>query len=69
MRIGIIGYGSIGKRHVRNLTTLGIRDILLLRTKRLGNEYGLKELESFDELIKSTTTECFCYIKSFFPTF
>ena len=53
MRIGIIGYGSIGKRHVRNLTTLGIRDILLLRTKRLGNEYGLKELESFDELIKS----------------
>jgi predicted dehydrogenase len=32
-RILIAGLGSIGQRHLRNLLTLGVEDILLLRTK------------------------------------
>jgi len=34
MKILIVGYGSIGRRHFRNLLALGERDILFLRSKR-----------------------------------
>ncbi len=34
MKIGIIGLGSIGKRHVRCLRKLGYEDIVALRTKK-----------------------------------
>ena len=34
MKIMIAGLGSIGRRHLRNLLTLGERDILLYRTQR-----------------------------------
>jgi predicted dehydrogenase len=34
MKIMIAGLGSIGRRHFRNLLTLGERDILLYRTRR-----------------------------------
>ncbi len=34
MKIGIIGLGSIGKRHVRCLRKLGYEDIIALRTKK-----------------------------------
>lgn len=34
MRIGIVGLGSIGKRHVRCLRQLGYEDIIALRTKK-----------------------------------
>lgn len=34
MKIGIIGLGSIGKRHVRCLKQLGYEDIIALRTKK-----------------------------------
>ena len=34
MKIGIIGLGSIGKRHVRCLRQLGYEDIVALRTKK-----------------------------------
>jgi predicted dehydrogenase len=34
MKIGIIGLGSIGKRHVRCLRQLGYEDIIALRTKK-----------------------------------
>lgn len=53
MRIGIIGYGSIGKRHVKNLIETGFSDIILLREKGRGNDFGLKEyydFESFSEV-------------------
>lgn len=33
-RILIAGYGSIGRRHVRNLQSLGCRDFVLFRTRR-----------------------------------
>lgn len=34
MRLGIIGLGSIGKRHVRSLSEIGERDIIALRTSK-----------------------------------
>ncbi len=34
MRFLIVGFGSIGRRHFRNLQTLGERDILLLRSHK-----------------------------------
>ncbi len=34
MKFLIAGYGSIGRRHLRNLLALGERDILLLRSRR-----------------------------------
>lgn len=43
LRAGIIGYGSIGRRHAGNLLQLGINDITLLRTVGSGNSHGLKE--------------------------
>ena len=46
MRFGLIGYGSIGKRHVKNLLALGNDDIILLRSKGAGNELGLPEVNS-----------------------
>ena len=64
MKFGIIGYGSIGKRHVRNLVALGYKDIVLLRKIGQGNEFNLSEfseLKSFletqlDAVIISTPT-------------
>ena len=43
MKFGIIGYGSIGKRHIRNLIALKYEDIVLLRKIGNGNDYNLKE--------------------------
>ncbi|NYT04907.1 MAG: Gfo/Idh/MocA family oxidoreductase [Methanomicrobiales archaeon] len=34
MKLGIIGMGSIGKRHVRSLAEIGERDIVALRTRK-----------------------------------
>ena len=34
MKLGILGLGSIGQRHVRCLKTLGYDDIIALRTKK-----------------------------------
>ena len=34
MKVVVIGFGSIGKRHVNNLLSLGILDVVLLRTSK-----------------------------------
>ena len=34
MKFLIAGYGSIGRRHLRNLRALGEEDILLYRSRR-----------------------------------
>lgn len=52
MKIGVIGYGSIGKRHVANLLSLGYKDIFLLRETGCGNEYGLKEFRNYHDFLK-----------------
>lgn len=56
MRVLVIGYGSIGRRHVRNLIDLAITDIVLLREKGTGNGEGLPEIRSPSE-IRSTEPE------------
>jgi predicted dehydrogenase len=53
MRFGLIGYGSIGRRHVQNLLLLGKEDIILLRKKGNGNEHGLQEVNSLDALLST----------------
>jgi predicted dehydrogenase len=44
MKIGIVGYGSIGRRHAHNLLSLGHRDIVLLRSQGSGNAEGFEEM-------------------------
>lgn len=39
----VIGYGSIGKRHVQNLLSLGYRNIILLRSARSKEDETLKK--------------------------
>lgn len=51
MKIGVIGFGSIGKRHVNNLITLGYNDIFLLRTKETGNNLGLVEYTDINSFL------------------
>jgi predicted dehydrogenase len=51
MKIGLIGYGSIGKRHISNLNSFGYWDISLFREKGKGNQHGLKEFYDFNEFI------------------
>ncbi|MBE0673208.1 MAG: Gfo/Idh/MocA family oxidoreductase [Bacteroidales bacterium] len=51
MKIGIIGYGSIGSRHAGNLIGLGYSDITLLRTRGRGNSHGLREVYDYDEFL------------------
>jgi predicted dehydrogenase len=57
IKIGIIGLGSIGRRHARALGALGVRDLVALRTNK-GSLKGLdqdlqhiKEVGSLDELM------------------
>ena len=45
----IIGLGSIGSRHVRNLLSLEIHDLELVRRECTGNEWGLPESDSLEE--------------------
>jgi len=52
MKIGLVGYGSIGKRHTENLLTLGYRNITLFRTSGKGNDHNLKEIYDFQEFTK-----------------
>jgi predicted dehydrogenase len=54
MKIGVTGYGSIGRRHISNLLSLGHNDITLFRTKGRGNENGLKECYSFEEFMQES---------------
>mgnify|MGYP001412039744 CR=1 FL=1 len=51
MNFGVIGYGSIGKRHVNNLVSLGYNNITLFRSISSGNRHSLKELNDFDRFL------------------
>lgn len=51
MRVGLIGFGSAGRRHVQNLIDLGVMDIILLRAVGARNEGGLSECHSLDDLL------------------
>ena len=52
----IIGCGSIGQRHIRNLRSLGVTNIIALRSKKghfqnLPEELNITEVSSWDEAI------------------
>jgi predicted dehydrogenase/spore coat polysaccharide biosynthesis protein SpsF (cytidylyltransferase family) len=55
-KVLIIGCGSIGQRHIRTLRSLGITNIIALRSKKghfqkLPEELGVTEVSSWDEAI------------------
>ncbi len=55
MRIGIIGLGSIGRRHVDCLQHLGIVEIYALRSRRgslTKSKQGVKDIDSWDEFLE-----------------
>jgi predicted dehydrogenase len=51
LKFGVIGYGSIGQRHVRNLIALGYDDIVLFRKIGSGNEHNLLEYNKIQKFI------------------
>lgn len=51
MKVVVIGYGSIGKRHVDNLIALGINEIVLCRSTLKGNNNNLKEINRLEDII------------------
>lgn len=59
MKIGIIGMGSIGQRHIKCLDRLGYRDIVALRTKKgttksLPDEFKyVQEVFNYDEFLSN----------------
>ena len=55
MSIAVIGCGSIGLRHLRNLQSIGCEELLVFDTdaralKTVENELGLKAADSMDHL-------------------
>jgi len=52
MKILVIGYGSIGKRHAMNVKALAHEVILLRHSRNNPNNDGLKEYYLFGEVIK-----------------
>jgi predicted dehydrogenase len=72
LKIGVIGFGSIGRRHCENFISLGYSDITLLRSQSKSNIFGLNEIYvddeflavPFDFIILSTPTSLhFPYLK------
>ena len=53
MKFGIIGYGSIGQRHVNNLITLGQKDIVLLRKIGSSNRHNFVEFTEVQVFLDS----------------
>lgn len=57
-RVAVLGCGSIGQRHIRNLHSLGITDIIALRSrqghfKELDPALEVREVQDWQELIDS----------------
>ena len=57
-RVAVLGCGSIGQRHIRNLRSLGITDIVALRSrqghfKKLDPGLGVREVQDWQGLIDS----------------
>jgi len=57
-RVAVLGCGSIGQRHIRNLRSLGITDIVASRSRRghfkeLDPGLGVQEVQDWQDLIDS----------------
>lgn len=50
MNFLVIGYGSIGKRHTRNILSSGHNAVLLRHSRTAPNKEGIKEYYSFDDV-------------------
>jgi len=48
VRVVVIGFGSIGKRHVNNLIKMGIHDIILYRELSHENNLNLTEIQDIE---------------------
>ena len=53
MKFLVIGYGSIGKRHARNIKSLGHEVIVLRHSRNTINKDGFDEYYSYEEVLKS----------------
>jgi len=53
MKFLVIGYGSIGKRHARNIKFLGHDAIILRHSRNTTNKDGFDEYYSYEEVLKS----------------
>lgn len=49
LSVGVVGFGSIGKRHIENLTNLGIKNITLLRNKNFNSNTKFLETNNIEE--------------------
>ena len=63
LKVLIIGTGSIGERHIKNLVSIGVHDLIIFsRTKKTKGRYiNFKNFEitnNFDELINKNITHC-----------
>lgn len=76
MKIGVIGFGSIGKRHCENLISMGYSDITLLRSRAKSNPLGLNEVYDEDKfmsvpfdfvILSNPTSHHFRYLKQLIP--
>ncbi|MBE2281647.1 MAG: Gfo/Idh/MocA family oxidoreductase [Ignavibacteriaceae bacterium] len=50
---GVIGFGSIGKRHIDNLLNLGLNTITLLRVRNSKSHSGFLEVNNFEDFVGS----------------
>lgn len=51
LAVGVVGFGSIGKRHVENLIKLGVQNITLLRSGSCDTNSNFLETSDFAEFI------------------
>jgi predicted dehydrogenase len=51
VRLVVVGFGSIGRRHAQNALALGVREVMLVRSSGDSpNDLGLREFHSLSEL-------------------
>jgi predicted dehydrogenase len=53
LKVGVIGFGSIGTRHCENLIKLGVTDITLYRARGKENQNGFKEIYNKSEFLSA----------------
>lgn len=58
LKVAVFGCGSIGQRHIRNLLSLGVTDIIALRSRQghfqqIDSNLNVKEVYEWSELIDS----------------
>ncbi|MDP3722495.1 MAG: Gfo/Idh/MocA family oxidoreductase [Candidatus Omnitrophota bacterium] len=57
-RVAVVGCGSIGQRHIRNLRRLGITDLVALRSRKghvqdMDPQHGVREVDDWSALLET----------------